>query len=125
MQDFRNLEVWAVAHQLTLNLYRFTKSFPKEELYGLVSQMRRAGISIGSNIAEGCGKYGDADLTRFLQIGMGSASELQYQLLLAHDLGYLGQAEYQHLNSETIRVKKMLSSLIASLRPKTALAASN
>lgn len=83
MKDFRNLKVWEKAHQLTLEIYRSTKLFPREEMYGLISQMRRCSASIGANIAEGCGKRGNGEFQRFLQIASGSASELDYHLLLA------------------------------------------
>ena len=115
MQNFRNLDVGTYAHGLTLHSYRATAGFPKAELFGLVSQIRRAAASIGANIAEGCGRYGNPELVRFLQIAMGSASELEYHFLLAKDLGMLTEAEYRRLNAETIRVKKMLSGLINGL----------
>lgn len=89
MRDFREIKVWHKAHGLTLDIYRSTAIFPREELYGLTSQLRRASSSIPANIAEGCGRGGNAELARFLQIGMGSASELEYHILLAHDLTYL------------------------------------
>jgi four helix bundle protein len=78
MKDFRTLTVWQKAHQLTLAVYKATRGFPKEEMYGLTSQVRRASSSIPANIAEGCGRDGDAELARFFQIAMGSASELEY-----------------------------------------------
>ena len=93
MKDFRELKVWEKAHQLTLSVYQVSHRFPKEELYGLTSQIRRASASIPANIAEGCGKCGDAELARYLQIAMGSSSELEYHLLLARDLGYLSADE--------------------------------
>lgn len=114
MQNFRNLEVWRYAHGLTLHSYRATTTFPQSELFGLVSQIRRAAASIGANIAEGCGRYGNPELARFLQVG--SASELEYRFLLAKDLGMLSESEYKTLNAETVRVKKMLSSLINGLK---------
>ena len=89
MKDFRNLKVWEKSHQLALAVYKATSTFPRHELYGLTSQIRRACASIPANIAEGCGRSGDAELARFLQIAMGSASELEYHLLLARDLGFL------------------------------------
>ena|SRR5215467_5979134 len=92
MQNFRNLRVWGKAHDLTLRIYEVTRSFPREETYGLTSQIRRSAASIASNIAEGCGRTGKAELRRFLEIAMGSASEVEYQLLLAEDLGYLSGA---------------------------------
>jgi len=82
VKDFRKLAVWEKAHRLTLDMYKATASFPKDELYGLTSQVRRASISIPANIAEGCGRNGDVELARFLQIAMGSASELEYQSAL-------------------------------------------
>ena len=89
MQSFRKLKVWEKAHAVTLDIYHASRSFPKDELYGLTSQMRRASASIGANIAEGpCGK-GDCEFGRFLQIAMGSSSELEYHLLLARDLKLL------------------------------------
>ncbi len=117
MQDFRQLQVWQKSHALTLDIYRATVNLPREELYGLTSQIRRAASSIPANIAEGCGRNGDAELKRFLQIAMGSASELEYHLLLARDLSYLEDADYERLNRATVEVKKMLASFIRSLRP--------
>ena len=93
MKDFRDLKVWEKAHALTLSCYQVTKPFPREEIFGLVSQIRRASASIPANIAEGCGRRGNAELHRFLQIAMGSASELEYHLLLSRDLGHLPGGE--------------------------------
>ena len=95
---------------MTLELYRATADFPKEELYGLTSQIRRAGYSIPANIAEGCGRDGDAELARFLQIAKGSASELEYHLLLSHDLGYISDSEFEQLSQKTTELKQMLTS---------------
>jgi four helix bundle protein len=89
MEDFKNLRVWAKAHELTLSVYQRTRDFPKEEMYGLTSQMRRSAASVGANIAEGCGRRSDGEMRRFLQIARGSASELEYHLLLAKDLRFL------------------------------------
>lgn len=111
MKNFRDLQVWSKAHQLTLSIYRGTAHFPKEELFGLTSQMRRCSASIGANIAEGCGRRGNAELHRFLQIALGSASELEYHLLLAHDLEYLKSNAYEELSSAAQEVKKMLTAL--------------
>jgi four helix bundle protein len=93
MQDFGSLQVWGKGHQLTLAVYKATAAFPNEELYGLTSQIRRACASIPANIAEGWGRSGKTELGRFLQVFMGSASELEYHLLLAHDLGFLGETK--------------------------------
>ena len=100
---------------MALAVYRHTQHFPTEERYGLTNQIRRAVISIPSNIAEGCGRSSDADFGRFLQIAFGSASELQYQLLLARDLGYLPESIYPTLNAQVIEVKKMLTALITAI----------
>jgi len=116
MQDFRNLKVWEKGHALTLKVYRESVAFPKHEIFGLTSQMRRAVSSIPMNIAEGCGRGSDADVSRFLQIAMGSASELDYQCLLARDLGYLAHEEYQQLLPDVTEVKLMLTSLIHKIR---------
>jgi four helix bundle protein len=116
MRDFRNLQVWERAHSLTLDVYKATGSFPKEELYGLTSQIRRSSASIPTNIAEGCGRNGDAELARFMTISMGSASEVEYQLLLAHDLGYLSQDMYTGLHEKVTEVKRMLTGFIKKLK---------
>jgi four helix bundle protein len=115
MQDFKKLRVWEKSHHLALAIHRATATFPKEELYG-TSQARRSATSIPANIAEGCGRGGKADLARFLQIAMGSASELEYHLLLAHDLALLSSADRKRLTSDVIEVKQMLASLIKKLR---------
>src|SRR5208337_4428198 len=112
MKDFRDLEVWRKAHNATLAIYRATATFPKEELYGLTSQMRRCPASIPANIAEGCGRRGNGEFHRFLTIAMGSASELEYHLLLSYDLGFLGQENFGALTSQVQEIKKMLASLI-------------
>lgn len=117
MQDFRNLKVWECSHQLTLKLYSITKSFPKEELYGLTSQIRRATTSIGLNIAEGCGRGSDADFGRFLQMSLGSACEVEYLLIISKDLNYISE-EYSPLMDEIIRIKRMLSSLLQKTKQK-------
>jgi four helix bundle protein len=103
LKDFRKQKVWQKGHHLTLDVYQVTKAFPKEEMYGLTTQIRRACASIPANIAEGCGREGDAELARFFQIAMGSASELEYHLLLARDLGFLGDSDYQRLAGETTK----------------------
>ena len=116
MRDFRSLKVWEKGHYLTLKIYKPTKTFPSDEKFGLISQMRRSSSSIPTNIAEGRGRDGDEELKRFMIIGMGSASELEYQLLLAKDLGYLQREYYHMLHNRTVEVKKMLSSFIVKLR---------
>jgi four helix bundle protein len=116
LRSFKELKVWERAHHLTLAVYKSTHSFPKDELYGLTSQLRRAASSVPANIAEGCGRKGDADMARFIQIAMGSASELEYHLLLARDLNLLSMTDYKQLESDVIDVKKMLSSFLTKLR---------
>lgn len=116
MKDFRALKVWQKSHQTTLNVYRVTQLFPRDELYGLTSQTRRASASIAANIAEGCGRRTDADFARFLQIAMGSASELEYHLLLAFDLGFLEASGHQALTSDVTEVKRMLTAFIQKLK---------
>ena len=116
MQSFRSLKVWEKSHRLTLDIYAFSKTFPREEVYGLTSQMRRASASIGMNIAEGCCRKGNVEMARFLQIAMGSASELEYQLLLAYDLEYLQNPAYERLSTQAIEVKRMLSSLMQKVK---------
>src|SRR5262245_58958811 len=111
MKDFRDFKVWEKAHQLVLETYRFTAGFPKDETFGLTSQMRRCCSSIPANIAEGCGRLGNSELHRFLQIACGSANELEYHLLLAKDLGYLPEAEYVRLDKRLAEMKRMLVAL--------------
>jgi four helix bundle protein len=111
MKDFGSLQVWDKAHQLALCSYRVTATFPKGELYGLTSQIRRCAASIAANIAEGCGKRGNGEFQRFLNIAAGSASELEYHFLLARDLGYLNETNYPQLNAAVVEVKRMLASL--------------
>lgn len=111
--------MWEKAHQLTLSVYRQTQIFPKEELYGLTSQTRRSCASIPANIAEGCGRKGEAELARFLQIAMGSASELEYHLLLAHDLNLLPAKNYESLANDVTEIKRMLTSFIQKLKAES------
>lgn len=116
MRDFKSLLVWQKAHTLTLAVYQATQSMPKEELYGLTSQIRRASASIPTNLAEGCGRQSDSELHRFAHIAMGSASELEYELLLAHDLDYLEEPLYRTLNEQLVEVKRMLNGFIMKLK---------
>jgi len=116
MKDFRKLKVWQKAHLLTLKVYEVTRKFPREALYGLTGQMRKSSSSAPTNIAEGCGRGSDLEFGRFLQIAMGSASELEYQLILARDLTYLDETEYEDLDRDTAEVKRMLARLIGKLK---------
>src|SRR5262245_41670649 len=109
MQDFRNLKVWQKAHAFVLSVYRLTGAFPNHETFGLRSQIRRATVSIPANLSEGCGRGSDADFHRFVQMAFGSACEVEYFLLLAHDLAYLASEDYAGLNEDIVEVKRMLS----------------
>ncbi len=111
MQDYRRLKVWHAAHQLVLDLYTLTRGFPKEELYGLISQIRRAASSIPANLAEGCGLGSDRAFGRHVQIAQGSASELDYELQLARDLGYLAVEEHDRVSAMLASVRRMLGAL--------------
>ena len=116
MQNFHDLKVWEKAHRLTLDVYKATRDFPREEQYGLTSQLRRATSSIPANIAEGCGRNTGPDLRRFLEIAMGSASEVEYHLLLGRDLGMLKSELHQQLTDQTCEVKRMLAAFIQKLK---------
>lgn len=109
MFDFRKLRIWQEGQQITLAVYRLTRSFPKDELFGLTSQLRRSASSVPHNIAEGCGRQSRPDLLRFVTIAMGSASELESQVLLAQALEYLPTEEAEALLSDVIRLRKMLT----------------
>jgi four helix bundle protein len=116
VQDFKQLKVWEKSHRLTLDVYRAMVSFPQEERYGLTSQIRRAASSIPANIAEGCGRDSQGDFVRFLRIALGSASELEYHLILACDLDYLPSTDYEPLTRAVVEVKKMITALIRSIQ---------
>ncbi len=115
MQNFRQLKVWQKAHTLILSVYPGTASFPKDEVFGLRHQMRKVSLSIVSRIAEGCGRDNDQDFHRCLNMALGHASDLEYQILLARDLGYLNEATYTTLTGQTIEVKKMIYGLLQRL----------
>ena len=116
MNDFKDLEVWRKAHELTLAVYRATVSFPREELFGLTSQLRRAAASIAANIAEGAGRKCDGDFGRFIQVARGSASEVEYHLILARDLGLLSAREFDVLSTKLAVVQRMLTRLVQRVR---------
>ena len=116
MKDFHDLQVLQKAHDLTLLVYRTTIRFPRAEQYGLTSQLRRATSSVAANLAEGCGRKGDAELARFCSIAMGSASELEYHLLLARDLRLLTESDHQKLHHRATEVKRVLTGLIQKLK---------
>ena len=108
MRDFRKIQVWQKSHELPLRLYKVTSALPREELYGLASQIRRASASIPSNIAEGCGRNTQTELARFVYIASGSTGELDYHLLLAYDLGLINQEIYLELGNTVSEIKRML-----------------
>lgn len=116
MQDFTKLSVWQKAHNLTDDVYKLTPQIPLEEKFGLISQIRRASVSIESNIAEGCGRDSDKELARFIDISMGSSFELRCQLLIARDLGYIEHNQYQLFESKILEVNRMLGGLLKKLR---------
>jgi four helix bundle protein len=120
LRNFKDLVVWEKAHALTLALYQTTRAFPKEEMYGITSQIRRAAASIGANLAEGCGRRTDGEFGRFLLIAMGSASELTYHLLLARDLHLLKETDYARLDGQLAEVRRMLTSLTMKVKPISA-----
>jgi four helix bundle protein len=115
VKDFHELKVWQKGHHLTLAVYRITAGFPRQELYGLTTQLPRACSSIPANLAEGCGRSGGAEFARFCSIAMGSASELQYHLLLAKDLKLINPQDHEELAQRTIEVKRMLTGLLQRL----------
>jgi len=116
VKDYRQLAVWQRSHQLTLAIYAATKSFPKEELFGLTGQLRRAAASVPANLAEGCGRDSDAELKRFIDIAHGSASEAEYHLLLALDLHYLSPDAHAPLANEIAQIKRMLGAFARKLK---------
>jgi four helix bundle protein len=116
VRDHRKLRAFELADQLALEVYQTTKTFPKEEMFGITSQLRRAAVSIPSNIVEGCARNSNADFLRFLDIAFGSGRELEYQLSLATRLGYVNQSESQRLDSIVNELMKVLSGLIKSQR---------
>ena len=118
MRDFRKYEVWKISHELVLEIYTISNSFPKAEQYGIVSQIRRASASIPTNIAEGCGRKSDAEFARFLHISLGSAHEVEYLLQLCYDLKLLLDDEYLSANEKVNLVKRKLFHLEKSIIQK-------
>jgi four helix bundle protein len=112
VKDFRSLKVWDRSHHLTLDIYRVSANFPADEKNGVTSHLRRACVSISALIAEACGRDGSSDLPKAYQNALGAASEVEYHLLLARDLGYLQQPTYEALDKEVIEIKEMLLSFL-------------
>jgi len=119
-RDFRKITAWQRGHALTLRICQATSRFPDNERFGLVSQIRRACASIPTNVAEGCGRSSNNELARFIDIATGSASEVEYQLLLAKDLGYLPKDQHTSLSTEVIEIRRMLCSLPSTRRSEIA-----
>jgi len=119
MRNFRDLKVWEKSHQLVLRTYQVTKLFPKDELYGVTSQLRRSSVSIPTNIAEGCGRSTDPDFSRFLDIAGGSACETEYLYILSRDLGYCSESDFRDLTRDVNEVKRMINVFTQKLRANT------
>lgn len=111
MRDFKKYDVWQSSHKIVLDIYQITSTFPKEELFGLTSQIRRSVISIPNNIAEGCGRNSDKEFAQFLNIALGSLSESEYLLFLAKDLKYIETDEFERINEELNKAKRRIYQL--------------
>jgi len=118
MRDFKKYDIWQLSHQITLKIYTITNSFPKDETYTLISQIRRSSMSIPTNIAEGCGRNSDKEFNQFLNIALGSASETEYLILLAKDLNYLDDSIYESLMQEINVIKSKIYTLKNKLNPQ-------
>ena len=116
MRDFKKYDIWKLSHLFTLKIYDLTKSYPKDEIYGLISQIRRASSSIPTNISEGCGRDSDAEFNRFLTIALGSASEVEYLIILSKDLNYIDEKIFIQLNEEVNIIKRKIYSLKQKLK---------
>lgn len=116
MQNYKDLILWQEAHNLTLKVYEYSKAFPKDETFGVTSQLRRACVSIACNISEGCGRYTAKDFANFLQIALGSANETDYLIILAKDLNYSSQEQFTILHEQVNKVRAMNINLIEKVR---------
>ncbi len=116
VRDFRSIKAWEKGHRLALDLYRATSNFPREEVFGLTSQLRHAGVSIPANIAEGAGRGSAAELARFCLIAFGSASEVEALLLIARDLAYLTENQHSELERAVVEVKRITTAFAQSLK---------
>ena len=115
MSDYKKYDIWKLSHFLTLEIYKITEGFPKEEVFGLTSQIRRASSSIGINIVEGCGRGSDEDFKRFLRNASGSAFEVEYILLLSKDLNYISEEKFLELSPKAEELKMKISKLILKI----------
>ncbi|EDM44988.1 hypothetical protein SCB49_02669 [unidentified eubacterium SCB49] len=111
MRDFRKYTIWELSHQLTLDVYNISNSYPKSEIYGITSQLRRASSSIPTNIAEGCGRDSDKEFNRFLTIAIGSANETEYLIILSKDLNYIDETNFDNLLTQVNVIKRKIHSL--------------
>ena len=116
MKNYRDLIVWQKSHLLVLSLYEMTKTFPKDERFNLISQLRRAGTSVPTNIAEGCGKFTQRDFAKYLQDAFGSLQEVEYLSFLSFELAYMTNDDYRRIGSKINEVKAMLIALIKKKR---------
>jgi four helix bundle protein len=116
LRDFKNLHVWEKSHRLALAVYRESSELPESERFGLQSQMRRAAVSVPANIAEGYGRETDREFVRFLHVSAGSATELEYHLLLAWELGYISAEAYGNLNDQVLEVQRMIAGFIRRIQ---------
>ena len=115
MRDYKKYDIWKLSHLLTLEIYKITENYPKEEIFGLTSQIRRASSSIGINIVEGCGRGSDEDFKRFLRNASGSAFEVEYILLLSKDLNYISEEKFLELSPKAEELKMKISKLILKI----------
>lgn len=111
MRDFKKYEIWQLSHSFTLEVYKITSSFPKQELYGVTSQIRRAVASIPTNISEGCGRNSDKEFNQFLNIALGSANETEYLLILSKDLDYVSKQTFEILDQQINFIKSKIYKL--------------
>lgn len=116
MRDYKKYEVWKKAHQLALKTYTFSKEFPKEEIYGITSQLRRASLSIPTNIVEGASRNSEKEFANFINIASGSAAEVEYLIEFSKELGYLNNDDFNTMNKEIISIRKMPSALYSKLK---------
>ncbi len=115
MRDYKKYDIWKLSHLLTLEIYKITENYPKEEIFGLTSQIRRASSSVGINIVEGCGRGSDEDFKRFLRNASGSAFEVEYILLLSKDLNYISEEKFLELSPKAEELKMKISKLILKI----------
>jgi len=118
MRDFKKYDIWQLSHELTLEIYKITHRFPKQEMYGLTSQIRRASSAIPTNISEGCGRNSDAEFNQFLNIALGSALETEYLLILSKDLAYIKNDVFVNMESKINTIKSKIYTLKQKLTPQ-------